>query len=67
MNDGENKSKKSQNLDTLQMVFTLFVFFSGYLFATKPTSVPAAITFRLVIFLIGIIGSIVVQILKRRA
>ncbi len=63
---GQKERNKADNLDSLQFVFGFMVAFSGYLFATKPTTVGAAITFRIAIFLIGVIGLAVVQILKRR-
>lgn len=63
---GQKEPNKSDNLDTLRFVFGFMAAFPGYLFATKPTTVGAAITFRVAIFLIGIIGLVVVQILKRR-
>ncbi len=63
---GQKEPNKADKLDTLQFVFGLMVAFPGYLFATKPTTVGAAITFRIAIFLIGVIGLVVVQILKRR-
>ena len=57
---------KTDNLDTLQFIFGFMAAFPGYLFATNPTTVGAAIAFRVVILLIGIIGLVVVQILKSR-
>ncbi len=62
----EKGPKKSESLDTLQFVFAFMAAFAGYLFASKPTTVSAAIPFRIVIFLIGVAGWIIVQILKRR-
>lgn len=64
---GDGKApKSSETLDTLQFVFGFMAAFAGYLFATKPTTVSAAITFRIVIFLVGTIGLVVVQVLKRK-
>jgi hypothetical protein len=63
---GQKEPNKTDNLDTLQFVFGFMAAFAGYLFISKPTTVGAAITFRTAIFLIGVVGLVVVQILKRR-
>lgn len=50
-----------------QWLFSFMIVFAGYLFFSSPFKTPAQLIFRLILLFTGIIGVIVMDVLKKRS
>ena len=65
MSDPE-KNDPGKPYDFLQYIFFMMVIFTGFLFVIRPPQVPAQLVFRGSILVIGVVGLVVLQILRAR-
>lgn len=50
---------------SLEWLFTMMIFFSGYLFFKHPQTTTASLIFRITLLAVGVVGLIAIKIIKK--
>jgi hypothetical protein len=63
---GGGERRASKRLERAELFFGCLVFFAGLFYLTREAKTDAQFYFRVVSFLVGAVGFVVVQLIKRR-
>jgi hypothetical protein len=63
---GDGERRASKRLERAELFFGCLVFFAGLFYLTREAKTDAQFYFRVVSFLVGAVGFVAVQLLKRR-
>jgi len=64
--NGREPRRKMSRLERAEWFFTFLAFFAGFFYLTRPARTDAQLYFRLGSVVVGVVGWMTVQVLKRR-